>query len=54
MIFGGIKIVLEGKVTALLKNLAPLRKEKEYSAEFLHSLKKKITLCERALRRRYG
>ena len=34
--FWGINITLEGRVTASLKNLAPLRKEKECSAEFLH------------------
>ena len=35
--FGGMNITLEGIATASLKNLAPLHKEKECSAEFLHS-----------------
>ena len=52
--FWGINITLEGRVTASLKNLVPLRKEKECSVEFLHCCmkKSKITLCERTLWRR--
>ena len=34
--FWGINITLEGRATISLKKLAPLRKEKECSAEFLH------------------
>ena len=34
--FWGINITLEGRVIASLKNLVPLRKEKECSAKFLH------------------
>ena len=34
--FWGINIILEGRATASLKNLVPLRKEKECSSEFLH------------------
>ena len=34
--FWGINITLEGRATASLKKLAPLLKEKECSAEFLH------------------
>ena len=36
LVFWGINITLVGRATASLKNLAPLRKEKECSAEFLH------------------
>ena len=34
--FWGINVTLGGGVTASLKNLVPLRKEKECSAKFLH------------------
>ena len=34
--FWGINLTLEGRATALLRNLAPLLKEKECSAKFLH------------------
>ena len=37
----GINVTLEGGATASLKNLAPLRKEKECSAEFFTFLKEK-------------
>jgi hypothetical protein len=54
--FGGMHITLDGVATASLKNLAPICKEKECSAEFFTCLneKRKITLCEHALRCRYG
>ena len=53
--FRGMHITLDYIATASLKNLAPLRKEKECSAEFFTFLKKrKIMLCERTLRRLYG
>ena len=53
--FWGINITLEGRATDSLKNLAPLRKEKECSAEFLHCWmkKRKITLCEHTLGHHY-